>query len=86
MWISVDRVENGIVVMISDDMQIYHLDTAAYEALTGLPPKETHVLWCEVRDGIIVTARFDPEETHRRINAARERLQRLLHLKNNRKG
>ena len=78
MWLSVDRIENGIVVMISEGERVYHWDVPTYEALTGKAPEETHVLWCEVQNNTIISARFDPHETQRRANAARERLQRLI--------
>ncbi|MBE6558916.1 MAG: hypothetical protein E7661_07945 [Ruminococcaceae bacterium] len=89
MWMSVDRVENGIVVMIAEGEQAYHWDVTTYEAAVGQAPEETHILWCEVQDHTIISARFDPHETQRRANAAHERLQRLIQKsssKNNRKG
>ena len=81
MWMSVDRVEGSVVVLIADDEQVYRLDTSAYEVLTGIPPTETHMLWCEARDGLVISARFDPTETERRLSAASARLKRLINSK-----
>ena len=81
MWMSVDRIEGFVVVLIADDEQVYHLDITAYEALTGIPPTETHMLWCEVRDGLIISARFDPTETEGRLSAASAKLRRLINQK-----
>ncbi len=78
MWLSVDRIEGSFVVLVADDEQIYHLDVSAYESLTGLSPQEAHMLWVEARDGTILSARYDPEETTRRKQAAQDRLNRLL--------
>lgn len=85
MWLSLDRIEGDTVILIDDNEGLYHVTASAYETLTGLSPRETHMLWCEVRDGVILSARFDPEETDRRTQAARDRLRRLVN-KNNDKG
>ncbi len=78
MWMSVDRTEGDLVVLIADDETVHHVKVADYEALAGRPPKETHVLWVEAQDGNVLSARYDPEETSRRLQAAKDRLQRLL--------
>ena len=78
MWMSVDRIEKDLVILIADDETLYHVKVADYETLVGRPPQETHVLWTETRDGNILSARYDPEETSRRLQAAKDRLQRLL--------
>lgn len=85
MWLSVDRIEGDIAVLVADDEAVYHVTAAEYLGMVGQPPQETHVLWGTIRDGRILTARYDATETERRTQAARERLQRLIN-KNNRKG
>lgn len=85
MWLAVDRIERDTVVMIADDETVFHLDVNAYERLTGIPPQETHTVWCEIKDHEIISARIDPSETARRTKAAQDRLRRLLD-KNNHKG
>ncbi len=81
MWLSVDRVEGPVVILVADNEQIYHLDTTAYESLTGFFPQETHMLWCEIKDGTIQSAHLDLAETERRISVAKARLQRLINKK-----
>ncbi|MBQ9779478.1 MAG: hypothetical protein IJW00_00900 [Clostridia bacterium] len=81
MWMSVDRVEGSVVVLVADNEQVYHLDIPAYEALTGIPPKEAHMFWCEVCNNAVVSARFDSEETERRMTKAKAQLQRLINQK-----
>ncbi len=85
MWLSVDRIEGALVVLVADDETVHHVTTTEYQALVGQPPQETHVLWGEIKNGRILAARYDAAETERRIQAARKRLQRLIN-KNNRKG
>ena len=85
MWVAVDRIEGNTVVLVSDEEKIFHVAVADYKTLTALSPQESHILQCEIRDGHIISARYDPHETDRRLAAARARLQRLIN-KNNGKG
>ena len=78
MWMSVDRIEKDLVVLIADDETVYRVKVTEYNTLVGTPPQETHMLWAETREGNILFARYDPEETSRRLQAAKDRLQRLL--------
>ena len=77
MWMSVDRIEGGYVILMDEGEQIYTLSVQDYLAMTGFSPKEAHVLSCVVKDGSIQTAIYDPEETERRLTAAKARLERL---------
>ena len=81
MWMSVDRIEKDLVILIADDETVYHVKVADYETLVGRPPQETHMLWTEIGDGNLLSACYDPEETARRLQAAKDRLQRLLRKK-----
>lgn len=81
MWMSVDRIEKDLVVLIADDETVYHVKVADYETLVSRPPQETHVLWVETRDKNILSARFDPQETDCRTAAAKARLHRLINQK-----
>lgn len=85
MWLSVDRIEGDLVILIDDEETVYRLSVAAYQTLVGQPPRESHMLWCEVDGEIIRSARLDPDETERRTQAARDKLTRLIN-KSNRKG
>lgn len=78
MWLSLDRMEGEWVVLLSDDEQTYTLTTADYEAIIGRPPQESDILSATVRDGRIVAASVDDEETARRKESARARLDRLF--------
>lgn len=78
MWLSVDRLEENIVILIDDDDTLYRVSVSDYKSLTGRSPRETHMLWCELENGSIRSARFDPEETERRLQAAQARLRRLI--------
>lgn len=77
MWLSVDRIEGKMVILISDKEEIYSMSAEAYTALVGQAPKEAHMLSCELQGDAIRSARYSPEETARRTEAAKERLNRL---------
>ncbi len=82
MWFSVDRIEDkSTVVLIGDDDTVCNLSVEKYTALTGIPPAEAQMLRCEMQDGSIISARYDPNETERRQAAAHERLRRLFNKK-----
>ncbi len=82
MWFSVDRIEDKrTVVLIGDDDTVCSLSVEEYTALTGVPPTEAQMLRCDIRDGRIASAHYDPDETERRKAAARERLHRLFNKK-----
>ena len=77
MWMSVDRIEGDIVVLIDEAEKIYHLTTSAYFAMVGQSPKESHVLSCQIKDDNIISAVYSPEETQYRLAMAKARLERL---------
>lgn len=77
MWMAVDRTEGNYVILIDDQGNIHQLTQQEYLATAGLPPVESHVLRCELTNGQITSAVYDPEETQRRLDAARARLERL---------
>lgn len=78
MWLCVDRIEGDTVVLTDESEQIYRLKAAEYAALTGKDPAESDILTAEVREGSVLTATYDPEETASRKAAARARLNRLF--------
>ena len=82
MWFSVDRIEDKrIVVLVGDDDTVCRLSVEEYTAYTGIPPKETQMLYCDTQNGRVVSAHYDPGETERRQIAAHERLHRLFNKK-----
>ncbi len=79
MWMSVDRLEGNIVVLIDDEERIIRLPIEAYTSFTDADPVEATMLWVTVDDkDRILTARIDETETARRAAAARARLDRLF--------
>ena len=78
MWMAVDRIEGNIVVLIDDTCMTHQLSTEDYLRLTGQSPAESHVLSCELADGRVISATYDPQETQRRLDIARARLERLV--------
>ena len=78
MWLCVDRIEANTVVLLDDEEAVYRLSTADYTRLTGKAPAESDILTAEVREGRVLTATYDPEETASRKAAARARLNRLF--------
>ena len=78
MWLCVDRMEGDTVVLLDDAEQTYTLSVAAYTAAVGRPPAESDILRAEVRDGRILSAVYDEDETTTRREAARARLSRLF--------
>ncbi len=81
MWLTVDRIEGDKVVLISDDETLFNVEVATLKTRLGAMPAEAQVLQCDLRGGHIRSARFDPEETLRRTQAAEERLRRLTQSK-----
>lgn len=81
MWLSVDRIEEGvsepIVVLVADDEKIYHLTADAYRALTGRAPQVNTMLDGLIQDGSIVSAVCSDEETERRLDEARAWMERM---------
>ncbi len=86
MWLSVDRVEEGltdrVVVLVADDETVHHLSAAAYTALTGRAPKVNTMLDARLEGGAIISAVCSDEETERRLAEARAWMERM---KNRRK-
>ncbi len=82
MWMAVDRTEGDYVILIDDESNIHQLTQQEYLKITGRPPVESHVLRCELAHGKIISAAYDPEETQRRLDAARARLERLKQRSN----
>ena len=78
MWLCVDRTEGDTVVLMDDEERIYRMDRAAYVAMVGRDPAESDILTAKVREGRVLTATYDPEETASRKAAARARLNRLF--------
>lgn len=78
MWLSVDRVESGTVILVDDGERVYTLPAADYTALAGVPPREGDVLEATVTDGAVTAATPDPAETERRRAAEEARLRRLF--------
>lgn len=78
VWLCIDRIEAETVVLLDDGERVYHLSVEDYTALTGLPPRESDVLTAEVEGDRVVYAAYDGEETQKRKDAARARLNRLF--------
>ncbi len=78
MWLCVDRIEDTVVVLVSDEETVYRLTAADYIRLTGRAPAEADVLRAEADADRILSAAFDEAETATRKAAARERLDRLF--------
>ena len=81
MWLCVDRLERidtGLVVLVSDEEKIYHLTRSEYVNLTGKDPAESDMLWAEIVSGRITSATYDEGETTARRAAAKARLNRLF--------
>ena len=83
MWLCVDRIESDVVILIGDDETIFHVPTPEYVRLTGCAPVESHMLWAETRDGILLSAACDEAETMALKKAAADRLARLFGNENN---
>lgn len=78
MWLSVDRIEGNIVVLLDEKEKVYRLAVDAYIALVAREPAESDMLAAEVEEGSIRSAVYDEAETLARKAAARERLNRLF--------
>ncbi len=77
MWLILDRIEADTVILQDEDEALYTLTVQEYTAMTGEAPVESLALDAQVADGTILTLTPSPEETERRLSAARERLKRL---------
>ena len=78
MWICVDRIEGDTVVLTDDREQVYRLPAADYTVLTGRSPRESDLLEAVAEGNRILAARYSEEETLRRRELARARLNRLF--------
>lgn len=78
MWLCVDRVEGDTVILVDDNAAVLSIPRTAYEALTGVPPLESDMLLVSMKDGEILSAAYDAEETRRRADLVRTRLNRLF--------
>jgi len=77
MWLVVDRIEGDTVILQDEGEVLYTLTVEDYTALTNQPPVESLVLDAQEDGGRILTLTPSPEETERRLAAARDRLKRL---------
>lgn len=74
-FLTVDRVEDGVVIMIDEKESIYRITTD----MLGLTPRDGDVLRVSVdADGMIQTAEIDAEATAERRAAMRAKLHSLL--------
>jgi len=74
-FLTVDRVEDGVVIMIDEKESIYRITTD----MLGLIPRDGDVLRVVVdADGMIQSAEVDAEATEERRSAMRAKLQNLL--------
>lgn len=74
-FLTVDRVEDGVVIMIDEKESIYRITTE----MLGLVPRDGDVLRVAVdADGMIQSAEVDPEATEERRAAMRAKLQSML--------
>ena len=78
MWLCVDRIESGLVVLVSDEERTYRIPVAEYSRLTGIPPAESDMLRAETQGDRILSAAYDETETVSRKAAAQARLDRLF--------
>lgn len=73
--LTVDRVEDGVVIMIDEKESIYRITTD----MLGLVPRDGDVLRVAVdADGMIQSAEIDAEATEERRAAMRAKLQSML--------
>ncbi len=73
--LTVDRVEDGVVIMIDDKESIYRITTD----MLGLVPRDGDVLRVSVdADGMIQSAEVDEQATGERRAAMRAKLQSML--------
>lgn len=73
--LTVDRVEDGVVIMIDEKESIYRITTD----MLGLTPRDGDVLRVSVdADGMIQSAEIDEEATAERRAAMRAKLHSLL--------
>ena len=74
-FLPVDRVEDGVVIMIDEKESIYRITTE----MLGLIPRDGDVLRVAVdADGMIQSAEVDAEATEERRAAMRAKLQSML--------
>lgn len=78
MWLCVDRIEQDTVILLDDSETVYRLSRADYTALTGRAPAESEILAADIEGEHIIQAVYDGEETAKRREAARKRLNRLF--------
>ncbi|MBE6657807.1 MAG: DUF3006 domain-containing protein [Ruminococcaceae bacterium] len=74
-YLTVDRVEDGVVIMIDEKESIYRITTD----MLGLVPRDGDVLRVTVdADGMIQSAEVDAQATEERRAAMRAKLQSML--------
>lgn len=74
-YLTVDRVEDGVVIMIDEKESIYRITTD----MLGLIPRDGDVLRVAVdADGMIQSAEIDEQATEERRAAMRAKLHSLL--------
>ena len=74
-YLTVDRVENGVVIMIDEKESIYRITTD----MLGLVVRDGDVLRVAVdADGMIQSAEVDADATEERRAAMRAKLQSML--------
>ena len=74
-FLTVDRVEDGVVIMIDEKEAIYRITTD----MLGLVPRDGDVLRVSVdAEGMIQSAEIDAEATEERRAAMRAKLQSML--------
>lgn len=78
MWLCIDRIVAGKVVLLDDEDGKYTLTVEDYMSLVGREPRESDVLAAEIADGHVVSATYDSKETDRRTAEARAMLDRLF--------
>lgn len=74
-FLTVDRVEDGVVIMTDEKESIYRITTD----MLGLVPRDGDVLRvCVDADGMIQSAEVDADATEERRAAMRAKLQSML--------
>ena len=74
-YLTVDRVEDGVVIMMDEKESIYRITTD----MLGFVPRDGDVLRVSVdADGMIQSAEIDKEATEERRAAMRAKLRSLL--------
>ena len=78
MFAVCDRIENGIAVLIFDDESVLNIPCDALKRLVGTDVGERDVLSVSRQGNILTGAKLDNAEKKRRLDAAAERLRRLV--------